>query len=226
MLVDILREVPLEQITDCAILYRFPLDLGVATGEYVIDSNLTSQKRYILFFCCSGAINLRRKHFADIEIGEEEIILLSDLTDLISVVVHESPAAYCWVINPATCSIFDRMYRMLVNASRSYEDMQSFLQKYGGYLKIKHNIWNQSLFSILNRLPDSDRGFYCILKAFELFYLFHAGKSVCDDIPKQSSMPYYLTKQLICIGKYIENHLDENSRFLCFVNNLTSPLPH
>lgn len=209
MLVDILREVPREQVTDGVILYRFPLDIGVAKGEYVLDPYLTSQKRCTLFFCCSGALSLCRKHCADIEIERNDIILLSDYSNLISVVVRDVPVGYCLVIDPATCSVFNNMHQMLGHTSWSYEDIQVFLQKCGGYLKIKHSIWKQSLFSVLNSLPDAEQGPYCVMKAAELYYLFRTRQSVYNDIARQCAMPDYLTEQLICIGTYIENHLDE-----------------
>ena len=56
MLVDILREVPLEQITDCAILYRFPLDLGGCNGRICYRFKPDFPKKDI--FCFSAAAEL------------------------------------------------------------------------------------------------------------------------------------------------------------------------
>lgn len=223
MLADVLQGVPWEQVTDGVMLYRFTPDAGLALGEYPTNRKQSARQRINLFLCCSGALTLRRAHGEDIEIGPEEITLLSDISDLVSIVVRQSPVGYCLVIDPEGCSAFSGINHVLGCVTWSYAEVQALLQKHGGYWQIKHSLWKQSVFSILESLPDEEQGTYCVLKAAELCYLFRAYRSMYNDIAKQLPMADYITELLLCIGTYIENHLDEKLTIsmLCHRFNLS-----
>lgn len=209
MLADALLDVPCEQITKGVELYKFTTDTAVAKGEYNLNLNPPIRRWLSLFFCQDGVIILHRRHCADIEITREEIALFTDISDIVSFVVQESPVGYCLLIDPASCTIFSNIFQMIGHGNWNYEEMQAVLQKHGGYLRIKNSTWQQSVFSTLSSLPNTEQGNYCVLKAVELCYMLHARQSVYDRITQQSSMPDYLVDQLNCIGNYIENHLDE-----------------
>lgn len=209
MPVDVLQEMPWEQVTEGVILYRLTADASLARGEYVPERSRSAQQRLILFFCFKGGLTLRRKLCADLKICRGEILLLSDFSDLASITVEEAPTGYCLVIDPAGCRVFSDIYKILGCSIWSYGELLRFLQKHEGYFQIKHSLWKQSLLSVLESLPEGEQGSYCVLKAAELCYLIHTSHSVYDDITQPSAMPDYLTELLISLGIYIENHLDE-----------------
>lgn len=209
MLVDALKAVPLELVTEGIMLYRFTPDACVPEGEYVLHPNRSIRYPFNLFFCCGGELILRQKQGGEVNIRKEEIVLLSGTSDFDSVVVKKSPVGYCLTIDPPNCTLFSQNNQLFAYSTQRYEAMQAFLQKHGGYLQIKHGIWKQSVFTILASLPDTEQGSYCVLKAAELCYLCHTRQLLYEDMIQQPSMPDYMNELFIRIGTYIENHLDE-----------------
>lgn len=223
MLANVLQNVPCEHVIKGIKLYRFTIDASAAKGEYILNQNQLTRRRFKLIFCCNGSLILHCKHGTKIEIGREEIVLLSDTLDPVSVIVQATPVGYCLDIDTTACSTFDGICQMLGTTTWSCEEMRALLQKYGGYLQIKNSIWKQSVFSMLRSLPNAEQGSYCVLKAVELCYLLYTRQPEYDKITRRLMMPDYFAQQLISIGNYIEHHLDEKLTIsvLCCKFNLS-----
>lgn len=209
MLVDVLNEGSQESVLDGVLLYRFIGDEGITQGSYLLDRNHSAGQQIELFFCCGGSLALQFKNGTVIQIRRDEIILLSDFSDLISVSVQEPPIGYCLVIDSKTCSAFDNIYQALGYAAWNWELIPAFLQKHGGYLQIQHGSWNQNIFSILHSLPEPEQGSYCVLKAAEFFYLITTNQAHSGYIAQHPTIPAHCINLMCSIGTYIENHLDE-----------------
>lgn len=226
MLADILKAVSWESVTDGVRMYRFIPNKNVLCGTYKLNNRYTAQQPLELFFCCGGSLTIQHKNGDVIKVGREESILLSEYLEPCSVVVQEPPTGCCLVIDLESCFVFKEIYQTLGYTAQyieQVEQIRNFLQEQGGCLQIQHGSWNQSVFSILRSLPDSEQGRYCVLKTAELFYLLNMHQAPLEALAHKSTVSTYLTEVLVSIGAYIENHLDEKLTIslLCHQFNLS-----
>ena len=223
MLTDILKTVSWEPVADGVRMCRFIPNKNVACGTYMLHNENTVQQPLELFFCCGGSLTIQCKNGDALKVSREESILLSEYLEPCSVVVQEPPTGCCLVIDLESCFALKEIYQSLGYTDPYIEQVRNFLREQGGYLQIQHGSWNQSVFSILRSLPDSEQGHYCVLKAAELFYLLNTHQVPPGDLAHNSTVSAYLTEVLISIGAYIENHLDEKLTIslLCHQFNLS-----
>lgn len=209
MLVDVLQEMSRGTKIRESLLYRFEPAEQTMLGNYRVNCTDSEASQFEVLFCCNGALTLHRKQNADIEIGRDEIVLLSAVPDLVSVEVREELTGYGLILDEKNCKLFAQVYQMLGCANWDCKQVWDFLQQHDGYLQMKHGSWNLSVFSALHSLNEADQAFYCVLKSAELFYLLNTRQVLSEDIANQPNMPAYLVERLISVGNYIENHLDE-----------------
>lgn len=209
MLADLLKKTGAETVSDGVQMYRIGQDSGIAQGDYGQKHRHSGRPGLNIFFCSEGTIRLRCGAGSDLEIGREDILLLSDRAELKSVSVQEPPAGLCMVIVPELCTVFEKIYEALGRGTVTKEHIQRRLEAHGGVLRIRRGCWSRSVFSTLLSLPDREQGTYCMLKAAEMFYLLHARQTMTDMGAEPLPMPAYLVEQLHGVGSYIENHLEE-----------------
>lgn len=223
MLVDVLQEMSQGIKKRENLLCRFEITDQAMLCNYCVSGSDTEKPQFEVFFCCDGALTLHRKQNADIEIGRDEIVLLSTVLDLVSVELRKELTGFGLILDEKNCKLFAQVYQMLGHASWDCKQVRDFLEQHDGYLQLKHGSWNLSVFSALHSLNEADQEFYCILKSVELFYLLNTRQALSEDISKQPDMPAYLVERLVSMGTYIENHLDEklSISYLCKQFNMS-----
>ena len=78
-----------------------------------------------------------------------------------------------------------------------------------GCTVIEIALWCETLFIALDSLPKERQGNYCVVKALELLYLFHAGK---NDLCRANAAKYYDRRQIQtvqAVHDYMLEHLDQ-----------------
>lgn len=209
MLIDGLREITSEERADGLTLYRFDRNSGVEPGSYDVSGTGSNLSQIELFFCCEGALTLHCKKRPDIDIGRDEIVLLTSAVDAVELEVREKPIGYGLVFNQENCRNLIHMYQKLGCPDWDYERVQTFLSQRDGYMQMKHGSWSLSTLAALRGSDRADQGTYCVLKAAEILYLLNTRQEHTEEIAQQPAMPDYLAERLVCAGHYIKEHLDE-----------------
>ena len=209
MLVDVFNEMMWEPVSEGIRLYRIITGGESTQNECIPEKKQSERHRFEMLFCLGGSITVKREKENDLEIGIDNILLLSDAFDFSSIIIHEPLNAYSLVIDVGSCDSFNKIYGALGCEDLETVDFQKLLNLRGGCILLKHGFWNQSVFIILHSMPISQQGRYCTMKAAELFYLLSTHQTFSEDMFRQLMMPYYLIETMHGIGNYIENHLDE-----------------
>lgn len=161
-----------------------------------------------VLFCLGGTLTLQRKSGGTVQLSAQEILLLSHCENLARAELQLPLAGFCLSVDhTAARNSFAELCRSYGGLSLSMQQIGALLDRNGGFRVIPATPWSRTAFSVLNSLPEADRGRYCVMKCFELLYLLcvHAPGTEGD---RESRMGY-LSGVAAQMKAYLEAHLDE-----------------
>lgn len=208
MLVDVFSEMLWEPVNEQVPLYKITTR-GESLGRTFLPEKKQAECRGIeLLFCLEGSFCLKYGKDMCLEIGRDNIIIMSNAA-FTSITVREAVLAYSLVLDEENFGSFLNIYNALGCKSLSFQQAQGLVEHQGGCIVLKHCFWSQSFFTILHSVPADEQGRYCALKAAELLYLLNTHQEFSADMFRPAAMAAYFIQTMHSIGSYIENHLDE-----------------
>lgn len=161
-----------------------------------------------VLFCLGGSLSLRRKTGGTARLSAQEILILSHCENLDRVEIQAMPEGFCLSVDCVDArDSFDALCRSYGEMDLSMQQIGILLDRCGGFQVIPATPWSRTTFSVLNSLPEADRGRYCVMKCFELLYL------LCVHAPETEGVQEvrlgYLAGIAAQMKTYLEEHLDE-----------------
>lgn len=209
MLMDVLKKASWQSVAEGVQICRVPGPEKEDLEENILKKKTFSSNRLELFFCCGGACRIQYENENIEEVKKDDILLLSDLSDTLSVTIEQPITGFFVIIDPQCCSAIQKIYAALDYTEFCAQSILKNLDRSRGIRRIQYGGWNQGIFAVLRILPETEQGRYCLLKAAELFYLINSCNADCGEKTIQRTMPKYLVDILNAVASYIENHLDE-----------------
>ena len=160
-----------------------------------------------VLFCCSGSLLLGLKNASPISVGPQEILLLSDCSNVSSAQITSPLEGVCLSIDTASIQESPAVLSGLVGDSQLHiQNMGSIMEQHDGCIRLHSLAWNRTLFSALSTLAVNTKPHYCTIKYIELLYLMCAHSLLL----REERLPVgYLTNTVAEMQSYMENHLDE-----------------
>jgi AraC-like DNA-binding protein len=138
-----------------------------------------------------------------------DILLLSDGSNILSVDPGEGQfrGILIDVDGASAHGSLARLQEMLGGLPLDPRQIGQMLHSQGGIARVSGEKWSETLFTMLEQLPETGRGQYCALKAVELFYLLCAGCLKLSTEPSEHDRFQADTLHQVC--DYIHAHLEE-----------------
>ena len=159
-------------------------------------------------FCLAGAVTLTWKNGSALTVGARQVLLLTDLSDLagaradfpLAGVLVEVDARGARESLKTVCSLLGGL---TLDTGR----VRRWMADRGGCAAEGPSHWSRAAFADLERLPQGERGRWCVWKSVELLYLLSAPEEPAADTPL--GLRREVVRALAETRRYMEEHLDE-----------------
>ncbi len=182
----------------------------LAPGRYRVETRCETQPKYALFFCFCGSLALERKSNPVMEIGSQEILLATDISDIEAISIQDTLTGCGISVDPAAAhTTFEMLYHVLGHGDLWHGWVGRMLKKHDGCIHIPHSDWNRSAFSMMGSLPMQEQGPYCVFKSIELIYLLYACPALLEKPSRPLPALAYSPNSIQRVHDYMEEHLDQ-----------------
>lgn len=163
--------------------------------------------RFEALFCLSGAVILTRRDGTALTVSARQVLLVTNLSSVTDARM-EAPLVGVLVAVDARGAreslqtICDLLGGLILDTGR----VRRWMASQGGCAVEGPTDWSRAAFANLYRLPQSERGRWCVWKSVELLYLLCNPKGQEDAAP---ALEREVVRRLAEIRRYMEEHLDE-----------------
>ena len=161
-----------------------------------------------VFFCLAGTLTLTWRDGTMMTVSAWQAMLLADISNLTGVRVMTPLEGILVEVDIAESGgNLKNICSLLGNLNLDAGRVLQWMTDRGGCIVEGPNDWSRAVFVNLNRLPESERGRWCVWKSAELFYL------LCNPEEQEEEMVPALNREvsrvLAEIRRYMDEHLDE-----------------
>ena len=152
-------------------------------------------------FCLRGAMTLTRQDGSLLTAGAQQVLILTDLTDLAGANV-DTPLEGVLVAVDARGAreSLESICHLLGGLTLDTGRVRRWMSSRGGFTVEGPTPWSRAAFADLVRLPQTERARWCVWKSVEMLYLLSAQEEPEIEAPLDS---------LAETRRYMEEHLDE-----------------
>ncbi len=161
-------------------------------------------------FCMRGAVTLTRQDGSLLTAGAQQVLILTDLTDLAGVSV-DTPLEGVLVAVDARGAreSLESICHLLGGLTLDTGRVRRWMSSRGGFTVEGPTPWSRAAFADLVRLPQTERPRWCVWKSVELLYLLSTQEEQERDALPSPLPDRNLARQLAETRRYMEEHLDE-----------------
>mgnify|MGYP000837162962 CR=1 FL=1 len=161
-------------------------------------------------FCMRGAVTLTRQDGSLLTAGAQQVLILTDLTDLAGANV-DTPLEGVLVAVDARGAreSLESICHLLGGLTLDTGRVRRWMSSRGGCAVEGPTDWSRAAFANLGCLPQSERARWCVWKSVELLYLLSTQDEQGTDTLPGSMPDRNITRLLAEISQYMEDHLDE-----------------
>ena len=161
-------------------------------------------------FCMRGAVTLTRQDGSLLTAGAQQVLILTDLTDLAGVSV-DTPLEGVLVAVDARGAreSLESICHLLGGLTLDTGRVRRWMSSRGGFTVEGPTPWSRAAFADLVRLPQTERPRWCVWKSVELLYLLSTQEEQERDALPSPLPDRNLARQLAETCRYMEEHLDE-----------------
>ena len=161
-------------------------------------------------FCLRGSVTLTRQDGSFLKAGAQQVLILTDLTDLAGVSV-DTPLEGVLVAVDARGAreSLESICHLLGGLTLDTGRVRRWMSSRGGFTVEGPTPWSRAVFADLVRLPQTERARWCVWKSVELLYLLSAQEEQERDVPPSPMPDRNLARPLAETRRYMEEHLDE-----------------
>ena len=161
-------------------------------------------------FCMRGAVTLTRQDGSLLTAGAQQVLILTDLTDLAGANV-DTPLEGVLVAVDARGAreSLESICHLLGGLTLDTGRVRRWMSSRGGFTVEGPTPWSRAAFADLVRLPQTERPRWCVWKSVEMLYLLSAQEEPEIEAPLDSLPDRNLARSLAETRRYMEEHLDE-----------------
>lgn len=161
-------------------------------------------------FCMRGAVTLTRQDGSLLTAGAQQVLILTDLTDLAGANV-DTPLEGVLVAVDARGAreSLESICHLLGGLTLDTGRVRRWMSSRGGFTVEGPTPWSRAVFADLDSLPQSERARWCVWKSVELLYLLSTQEEQERDVPPSPMPDRNLVRPLAETRRYMEEHLDE-----------------
>lgn len=161
-------------------------------------------------FCLRGSVTLTRQDGSFLKAGAQQVLILTDLTDLAGVSV-DTPLEGVLVAVDARGAreSLESICHLLGGLTLDTGRVRRWMSSRGGFTVEGPTPWSRAAFADLVRLPQTERARWCVWKSVELLYLLSTQEEQERDVPPSPMPDRNLARPLAETHRYMEEHLDE-----------------
>lgn len=161
-------------------------------------------------FCLRGSVTLTRQDGSFLKAGAQQVLILTDLTDLAGVSV-DTPLEGVLVAVDARGAreSLESICHLLGGLTLDTGRVRRWMSSRGGFTVEGPTPWSRAVFADLVRLPQTERARWCVWKSVELLYLLSTQEEQERDVPPSPMPDRNLARPLAETRRYMEEHLDE-----------------
>ena len=163
-----------------------------------------------ILFCLRGSVTLTRQDGSFLKAGAQQVLILTDLTDLAGVSV-DTPLEGVLVAVDARGAreSLESICHLLGGLTLDTGRVRRWMSSRGGFTVEGPTPWSRAVFADLVRLPQTERARWCVWKSVELLYLLSTQEEQERDVPPSPMPDRNLARPLAETRRYMEEHLDE-----------------
>lgn len=157
-------------------------------------------------FCTEGEIIIQRANDIPYRAVKGNVLLLTNMTEYTSINISKNMQGILVAID--NCRISKQFFSLCDILKLDLEQLKSEMREWPESIIIVNNSWTQSLFELLDFMPEEAAGKYCFLKSLELLYVLSArscGESGNDRAEESRRM----CRIVLDAKRYMEEHLSE-----------------
>ena len=161
-------------------------------------------------FCMRGAVTLTRQDGSLLTAGAQQVLILTDLTDLAGANV-DTPLEGVLVAVDARGAreSLESICHLLGGLTLDTGRVRRWMSSRGGFTVEGPTPWSRAAFADLVRLPQTERPRWCVWKSVEMLYLLSTQEEQERDVPPSPMPDRNLARPLAETRRYMEEHLDE-----------------
>ena len=161
-------------------------------------------------FCMRGAVTLTRQDGSLLTAGAQQVLILTDLTDLAGASV-DTPLEGVLVAVDARGAreSLEGICHLLGGLTLDTGRVRRWMSSRGGFTVEGPTHWSRAAFADLVRLPQTERARWCVWKSVEMLYLLSAQEEPEIEAPPDSMPDRNMARTLAQTRRYMEEHLDE-----------------
>ena len=161
-------------------------------------------------FCMRGAVTLTRQDGSLLTAGAQQVLILTDLTDLAGASV-DTPLEGVLVAVDARGAreSLESICHLLGGLTLDTGRVRRWMSSRGGCAVEGPTHWSRAAFADLVRLPQTERARWCVWKSVEMLYLLSAQEEPETEAPPDSMPDRNMARTLAQTRRYMEEHLDE-----------------
>lgn len=178
-------------------------------GDLQAVSIQMRQSNVEILFCIHGKLVLHHRSGQLEQLGDQEILLITDCSNLDSAEVEAPLEGVCLVVDcMAAQESLKRLCQIYGDLPITMKQVGEIMRARGGVYPIFHQSWTRSTFHALENLAPGSRGQYCMMKCFELIFLLDMCQTGTGITPAQQGAANPMeTAEAICA--YLSAHLHE-----------------
>ena len=163
-----------------------------------------------ILFCMRGAVTLTRQDGSLLTAGTQQVLILTDLTDLAGASV-DTPLEGVLVAVDARGAreSLEGICHLLGGLTLDTGRVRRWMSSRGGFTVEGPTPWSRAAFADLVRLPQTERARWCVWKSVEMLYLLSAQEEPETEAPPDSMPDRNMARTLAQTRRYMEEHLDE-----------------
>ena len=163
-----------------------------------------------ILFCMRGAVTLTRQDGSLLTAGAQQVLILTDLTDLAGASV-DTPLEGVLVAVDARGAreSLEGICHLLGGLTLDTGRVRRWMSSRGGFTVEGPTPWSRAAFADLVRLPQTERARWCVWKSVEMLYLLSAQEEPETEAPPDSMPDRNMARTLAQTPRYMEEHLDE-----------------
>lgn len=160
------------------------------------------QMHFEVLFCLKGSVTLVRRDGTALTAGPRQVLLLAGGSALAGGRLERPASGVLVAVDARQARESLEALCALLGLTLDTGQVRRRMDRKGGCELVGRSPWSQSAFEHLARLPQAERGRWCVLKSVELLYLLCAPE---EGAPEEGP----LARTVADLRRYMEEHLDE-----------------
>ena len=161
-------------------------------------------------FCMRGAVTLTRQDGSLLTAGAQQVLILTDLTDLTGASVDTPMEGVLVAVDARGArESLEGICHLLGGLTLDTGRVRRWMSSRGGFTVEGPTPWSRAAFADLVRLPQTERARWCVWKSVEMLYLLSAQEEPETEAPPDSMPDRNMARTLAQTRRYMEEHLDE-----------------